>query len=59
MKAIIQHCTNLKAIEYTASDFVNVNSESDLVSMPVSPNPCWEDWFEMTEIQKVYLLGRC
>src|SRR3990167_6291039 len=55
---LLQHCISKKDIEYTHSDFVNVKSEADLSSLPLIPRTEQYDLFEMTEIQKAYLLGR-
>ena len=57
LENIIDHCINITTVEYTASDFVNVMSEADLVNLPLIPNPSRYDWFDMTEMQKAYLIG--
>ncbi|WP_460885498.1 condensation domain-containing protein, partial [Pseudoduganella ginsengisoli] len=59
LRRVVDHCTGKADAEYTASDFRAVASEADLQHMPLLPDAGAQDqWFEMTEIQKVYLLGR-
>lgn len=41
-----------------ASSFTQVRDEGDLAQLPVLEDGHPEAWFEMTEIQKAYLLGR-
>ncbi len=55
---IIHHAVHQESIEYSPSDFRKVSSEADLTLLPLVPNQNRYDWFEMTEIQKAYLLGR-
>lgn len=55
---LIEHCSK-QLPEYTFSDFADVQSEVDLVNLPLIKNIASHyNWFEMTEIQKAYLLGR-
>jgi non-ribosomal peptide synthase protein (TIGR01720 family) len=58
IKCLVIHCVDKKNSEYTISDFSEVKSESDLLKLPLILNENQTGWFPMTEIQKVYLLGR-
>ncbi len=55
---IVEHCSDSEIVQYTWHDFENINSEHDLSNLPLIPNPKKDSWFEMTDIQKAYLLGR-
>ena len=58
LEEIIVFCINKEVVEYINSDFINVESESDLSGLPLIAGSNQYDWFEMTDIQKAYLLGR-
>ena len=57
LENVIKHCyENKYKCEYTISDFKAIESEGDLANFPMLVNN--NNWFEITEIQKSYLLGR-
>ncbi|MBX9597695.1 MAG: amino acid adenylation domain-containing protein [Burkholderiales bacterium] len=62
LEQIIVHCKGLvdkKISYYTPSDFANITSESHLSTLPIPINNSDSaEPFEMTELQKAYLLGR-
>ena len=58
LSAMIEYCSNLNVVEYTPSDFAQVQGEEDLARLPLYSKRDPYAWFDMTEIQKVYLLGR-
>src|SRR5207237_7534096 len=55
---IIGHCMSRTAVRYTPSDFREVRSEADLTALPAGTGAEPGGWFDMTEIQKAYLVGR-
>lgn len=55
---IIRYCAAQPAMPYCDADLLSVQSESDLPRFPLIPKANKTDWFQMTEIQKAYLLGR-
>ncbi|MER6306840.1 amino acid adenylation domain-containing protein [Streptomyces sp. NPDC001657] len=55
---IIGHCTARSAVRYTPSDFREVTDEADLTALPPGVGADPAGWFDMTEIQKAYLVGR-
>jgi len=58
LQNIIEHCI-VQEHQYTPSDFFNVRNETDLTNLPLQHHSKSKyAWFEMTEIQKAYLLGR-
>ncbi|MTW06347.1 condensation domain-containing protein, partial [Pseudoduganella ginsengisoli] len=58
LEAVIAHCSQAAAVEYTASDFADVAGESDLSQLPLLHNENTGDWFDMTAVQRAYLMGR-
>ncbi|NVK82613.1 condensation domain-containing protein, partial [Streptomyces morookaense] len=58
LTACIGHCTERTAVRYTPSDFRAVRSEADLTALPAGTGADPGGWFDMTEIQKAYLVGR-
>ena len=57
LEEIINHCVHKANVEYTASDFAHITSEGDLLDLPLVVGSNQYDWFEMSEMQKAYLLG--
>ncbi|MFD5716017.1 condensation domain-containing protein, partial [Streptomyces pharetrae] len=55
---VVGHCVTRTAVRYTPSDFRDVRGEADLPALPPSVGVDPEAWFDMTEIQKAYLVGR-
>ncbi|MEY9995640.1 amino acid adenylation domain-containing protein/non-ribosomal peptide synthase protein (TIGR01720 family) [Streptomyces sp. V4I8] len=55
---VVSHCGNRTTVRYTPSDFRDVRGEADLSALPPAPGADPGDWFDMTEIQKAYLVGR-
>lgn len=58
LEDIIDFCLSKNTIEYTSSDFIDVASQADLLKLPLTVSENQYEWFEMTEIQKAYLMGR-
>ncbi|MET9647510.1 non-ribosomal peptide synthetase/type I polyketide synthase [Streptomyces syringium] len=55
---VVGHCTGRTATLYTPSDFREVRGEADLTALPAGIGADPGGWFDMTEIQKAYLVGR-
>ncbi|WP_308506855.1 non-ribosomal peptide synthetase [Pseudoduganella ginsengisoli] len=55
---VVDCCQARRRTEYSASDFLAIGSAADLDQLPAIDSGDPHDWFEMTEIQKAYLLGR-
>ncbi|MDQ1015676.1 non-ribosomal peptide synthetase/type I polyketide synthase [Streptomyces afghaniensis] len=55
---VVAHCGARTAGRYTPSDFRDVRGEADLSALPPAPGADPGGWFDMTEIQKAYLVGR-
>ncbi|WEF32912.1 non-ribosomal peptide synthetase [Pseudoduganella chitinolytica] len=55
---VVGFCQARRTTEYSASDFAAIGSAADLDQLPAIDSGDPYDWFEMTEIQKAYLLGR-
>ncbi|CAL9553974.1 amino acid adenylation domain-containing protein [Streptomyces sp. enrichment culture] len=55
---VIGHCVSRTTVQYTPSDFRDVRGEADLRALPPSAGADSGAWFDMTEIQKAYLVGR-
>ncbi|KAF7768878.1 hypothetical protein PCIT_a3397 [Pseudoalteromonas citrea] len=58
LKEVIRLCVAQQITEYTPSDFMSIRSSSDIDLLPTIREGAPHSWFEMTEIQKAYLLGR-
>ncbi|WEF32911.1 non-ribosomal peptide synthetase/type I polyketide synthase [Pseudoduganella chitinolytica] len=58
LAAIVQHCAGVRGVEYTASDFAAVASENDLAQLPLLRGEDADGWFDMTAVQRAYLVGR-
>ncbi|MGH8795065.1 MAG: amino acid adenylation domain-containing protein, partial [Stackebrandtia sp.] len=55
---VVAHCVGRQAAGYTPSDFREVHGEADLAALPAAVGVDPGGWFDMTEIQKAYLVGR-
>ncbi len=59
LKNMIQHLLKRNTVIYSPSDFKDIRSEVDVRRLIIEPNKEKRyDWFEMTDLQKAYLLGR-
>ena len=59
LKNMIQHLLKRNTVIYSPSDFKDIRSEVDVRRLIIEPNKeKLYDWFEMTDLQKAYLLGR-
>ncbi len=55
---VVDFCQARRTTEYSPSDFLAIGSAADLDQLPAIDSGDPYGWFEMTEIQKAYLLGR-
>lgn len=58
IEQLVTFCVEKQVTEYTPCDFMDIQSPSDIGLLPIIRDVEPHSWFEMTEIQKAYLLGR-